>query len=84
MTKPNARTTIYAAFSGDGVPCVNVYDFNKARLVTLLNDRRQNGEALSGEHIVHCTLADYNRQLAALGLPPVRPLPARATGAREG
>jgi hypothetical protein len=67
------RTTIYAAFSGDGVPCINVHDFNRARLESLVNDRRANGEALPGEHIVHCTLAVYNTQRAALGLPPVRP-----------
>jgi hypothetical protein len=63
------RTTLFAAFANDGTPAINVWDFNRRRLETLVSDRRSNGDALPGEHVQHCTIAFYRRTLAARGLP---------------
>lgn len=66
------RITLYAAFDSSGTPMINVYDFNKQRLETLVSDRIANGDAGAGEHVVRITVAKYNRILAERGWGQVR------------
>lgn len=65
------RVTLYAAFAGDGTPCINVYGWDRRRVETLIADRIANGEAFHGEHCVQITVAFYNAILARRGLPMV-------------
>jgi len=62
------RTTLYAAFNERGVPCINVWDFDRKRLETMVSDRVANGEAFPGEHIVQITVAKYSQMLRELGM----------------
>lgn len=65
---PRKRTTIYAAFSGSGVPVQNAWDFSKPKLEMLVSDRIANGEAFPGEHVVRVTIEFYNRKLTECGI----------------
>lgn len=65
------RVTMYAAFSGDGTPALNVWDFDAKRLATRIGDRIANGEALSGEHSARVTVSMYNRLMRKRGWPEV-------------
>lgn len=66
------RQTLWAAFTGEGIPVINVYDFNRKKLERLLLDRQANGEALSGEHAVRITVEYYNQILDQYGWSRVR------------
>jgi len=61
------RTTLYAAFSDLGVPAINVWDFDRKRLETLVSDRHANGQALPGEPVVRCTVEFYRRAYESRG-----------------
>jgi hypothetical protein len=63
---------MYAAFTSDGVPCINVYDYNKKRLEALVSDRIANGDALPGEHVVRIYRSAYNKLLEKHGFPTVK------------
>lgn len=69
IMRPKGRMTVYAAFFGADVPAINVYDFDRRRLETLVGDRRANGEAHEDERIVRCTVDFYRRKLQEHGLP---------------
>ncbi len=66
------RTTLFAAFDVNGRPVVNMYDLRRAPLELHVSDRKANGEALEGEHVVQVTIAHYNRVLAQHGFEPAQ------------
>lgn len=55
------RITLYAAFTADGEPVINVWNWNRQALETNLYDRRMNGDAFPGEHLVQITVEMYDR-----------------------
>ncbi len=65
---PPRRTTLYAAFAL-GIPVINVYDFNRRKAYTQVENRRATGEACPGEQIQHVTIRFYIAQLQKHGLP---------------
>ena len=66
------RTTLYAAFTGKGVPVINVYSWDAKALDVMLADRLANGDAFPDEHRVRCTIEFYRRQLEFHGFPVPR------------
>lgn len=71
FTKRRKRTTLYAAFTPIGDVVVNVWDWRKKELETLMSDRRANGEAIDGEHMVRIYVTTYNEMLSKRGLPTI-------------
>lgn len=70
-TRIAKRTTLYAAFTGDGTPALGVWDWNRKRLETLISDRTANGEAFAGEHAVRITVSFYNAIITRFGWPAI-------------
>lgn len=61
------RTTLYAAFHGEGTPSINVWSWSRKDAETMVADRAANGEGFPGERVVRCTIEFYNRQLIKAG-----------------
>lgn len=60
---------LWAAFTSDGQPIMNLWRWNKRLLLSRMSDRSANGEAFAGEHTVNITIEGYNRLLADRGWP---------------
>jgi hypothetical protein len=71
------RKTLFAAFSKDGVPAINVASFSRSIAEREVGDRRANGDALEGEHVVQCVIEFYRRKLRAAGANPDLCIPFR-------